>query len=278
MNPTAALTLVRPSRDREWVWLSESLTATLRVEGPAPLVVAVPKEWLRADAAGAWQVTALANPKSETLADGRAAWTIRLKLDPYVPGESVTLAFAPLAVSAGGRGETMLELPSHSVFVKTRFENPKATDVLPITGYEEPPPAPPSNGLPMPIAIGIIATLAIALGIALRRRRKPAAVPAESAEVRLAKLEVIASTMTGREFAEELATIVRLHLESAHAIPATRRSTGELGDAPPLDRFKAVLDWCDVAKFGGAEPADRSEILAKCRELITERGASAPRG
>ena len=274
MNPTAALTLDRPSRDREWVWLSESLTATLRVEGPAPLVVAVPKEWLRADAAGAWQVTALANPKSETLADGRAAWTIQLRLDPYVPGESVTLAFAPLSVTAGGRGETVLELPSHAVFVKTRFENPKATDVLPITGYEEPPPAPPSGGLPLPIAIAVIATVAIA--VALRRRRKPAAVPAESAESRLAKLSANAPTLTGREFAEELATIVRLHLESALAIPATRRTTGELGDAPPLDRFKGVLDWCDVAKFGGAEPADRSEMLAKCRELLGERGASAP--
>lgn len=273
MNPTAALTLGRPSRDREWVWLSESLTATLRVEGPAPLVVAVPKEWLRADAAGAWQVTALANPKSEILADGRAAWTIKLRLDPYVPGESVTLAFAPLAVTAGGRGETMLELPSHSVFVKTRFENPKATDVLPITGYEDPPPAPASNGLPVPAAISAMATVAIAVAVALRWRRKPAAVPAESAGSRLAKLSLNAPTLSGREFAEELAKIVRLHLESALAIPATRRTTGELGDAPPLDRFKGVLDWCDVVKFGGAEPSDRIEVLTKCRELLGERGA-----
>ncbi len=268
MNPTAALAFALPAKDREWVWLSESLTATVRVEGPAPLVVAAPKDWLAPAAAGAWKVTALGNPKEERAPDGRAAWTQSLRLDPYTPGEAVPLAFAPLPVRAGGSAAVSLELPSRSVTVKTRFESAQASDALPITGYEDPPAPSPTGSYGPAIAFVVCGLIAAAIIGALRRRKTPPPTAPTPAE-RLAALDARAGDLDDAAFATELTEILRGHLESAHGVPAPRRSTPELGDAPPLDRYKPILDRCDAARFGAA-PLDRRELLAAARELLAE--------
>ncbi|MBX3398698.1 MAG: hypothetical protein KF873_08160 [Gemmataceae bacterium] len=268
MNPSATLEFARPAKDREWIWLSESLTATLRVEGPAPLVVAAPKDWLAPTAAGAWKVTALGRPKEEKLANGRAVWTQSLRLDPYVPGEGVPLAFVALPVRAGGTAEASLELPARSFTVKTRFENAQASDALPITGYEDPPaPAPSGPTWPGFALVGF----GIALAVAVRalRRRSTATTPAPTPAEQLAALDARADSLDDATFANELAILLRNHLEAAYGVPAPRRATPELGDAPPLDRFRPILDRCDEAKFGAA-PIDRRGLLAAARELLVE--------
>jgi hypothetical protein len=267
MNPIATLTVAFPAKDREWVWLSEALTATVRVEGPAPLVVA-PKDWLAPDAAGAWKVTALGNPKAERLPDGRAAWTQTLRLDPYVPGDAVPLAFAPLPVAAGGQAPVTLELPRRTVDVKTRLAAAQASDALPITGYEDPPSAPPTTSNSPIIALVAFGLVVTALYGAMRKRRSAKSAAPTPTE-RLAALEARADALDGPAFAAELAHVLRTHLEAAHGVPAPRRATPELGDAPPLDRFKPILDRCDAAKFGGA-PLDRRDLLAAARDLLAE--------
>lgn len=268
MNPSATLEFARPAKDREWIWLSESLTATLRVEGPVPLVVAAPKDWLAPTAAGAWKVTVLGRPKEEKLANGRAVWTQSLRLDPYVPGEGVPLAFVALPVRAGGSAEASLELPARSITVKTRFENAQASDALPITGYED-PPVPASGGPAWPVFVIVGFGIALTAAVIAVRRRRTATAPAPTSAERLAALDARADALDDAAFADELAILLRTHLEAAHGIPAPRRATPELGDAPPLDRFRPILDRCDEAKFGGA-PIDRRGLLAAARELLVE--------
>lgn len=270
MNPTAELAIRLPAADRDWLWLSESLTATLRIEGPTPLSVAVPKEWLRADAAAAWQITPQNNPKSESLPGGRSAWTIEFRIDPYVPGESVPLAFAPVAVVGDGV-ESQLELPTRTMLVKTRFANAQATDAIPIMSYEDPPLADSSNSVPI-IAIGCgVVILAVLAWIgSLRFRRRIESKPQESTTSRLSTLRSDNPSITSRRFAEELAQIVRRHLESEWAIPANNRTTGELvGER--LKQPRELLEWCDRIIFGAAEASldERTTILNEANAWLT---------
>ena len=244
MNPTAVLTL-----DRDSLGLADALTATLRVEGPAPLVVAVPKEMLLPESAAVWNVRPLGAAVVSPLPGDRAAWTLKLRLDPFVPGDAVPIAFAPLTVNAA-----TVDVPATAAKVTTTLRDPKVSDARGITGPLDPPPGPPpADGPPYALFAvgGLLVVLAAAVVVRVRRRSSvvPPATPAE----RLEKLA--ASAVGGREFAEELATVVRTHLEQRYAVPAPRRATGELADAAPLDRFKVILDWCDGVKFGGREPA-----------------------
>jgi hypothetical protein len=268
MNPTVTFAL-----DRESLWLSESLTATLRVEAAAPLVVTVPKDVLRPESAAAWRVRPVGPAAVAPLPGGRASWTLQLRLDPYVPGESVSIAVAPLTVKAGTAGDVTLDVPAKAVKVQTAVRDPKAADVRTITGLIDPPPPPPTGGVPVPAAFGLVAAAVIVTAaVVARLRRKTPPVPAETPAVRLEKLAGRVNEIGGREFAEELASIVRAHVEARFAVPATRRTTGELCDGEPLDRFKDVLAWCDGVKFGGREPtADECAGMAeKCRGMVTE--------
>ncbi|QEL14621.1 hypothetical protein [Limnoglobus roseus] len=268
MNPTAAVTL-----DRDSLGLADTLTATLRVEGQAPLVVTLSKEILQSESAAVWGVKPLGAAVVSPLADGRSAWTLKLRLDPFVPGEAVPLAFAPLTVKAGTNPETSVDVPAKSVKVQTAIRDPKASDARGPTGYLDPPPgSPPPSGVPPYLAFLVGSVVILIAAVVVRLRRRPAAVTPPTPAVRLETLagRWAANAVGGREFAEELAAIVRTHLESRFAVPATRRATGELGDAAPLDRFKGVLDWCDGVKFGGREPAaeECGDVMNRTRELL----------
>jgi hypothetical protein len=266
MNPTVTFAL-----DRESLWLSESLTATLRVEAAAPLVVTVPKDVLLPESAAAWRVRPLGPATVAPLPGGRASWTLQLRLDPYVPGDAVPIAVAPLTVKASTANEVTFDLPAKAVKVQTAVRDPKAADVRTITGLIDPPPPPPAGGVPVPAAFGLVAAAVIVTAaVVARLRRKPPPVPTESPAERLEKLAARGNEVGGREFADELASIVRAHVEARFAIPATRRTTGELCDGEPLDRFKDVLAWCDGVKFSGREPTtdECAEMVAKGREML----------
>src|SRR5437764_3058020 len=94
---TASLTL-----DRTAVPLSEPVRATVTVEGPAPLVVAAPPDLLAGASAEAWRVRPAGPAGTEQLPGGRERWTQAYRLDPYVPGEAVAGAVAPVAGGGGG--------------------------------------------------------------------------------------------------------------------------------------------------------------------------------
>jgi hypothetical protein len=265
MNPTATLALVRPALDRDWLWLSESLVANLCVDGPVPLVVNVSKDWLRSDSAQAWKVTPLGNPKETRTPDGRAIWRQELRLDPYVHGEAVPIAFAPLAVRAGSGG-TLLDLPVHTIAVKTRFADAKVTDARPVTGYEDPPAA-PAMGIEWPLFVLAGALVVGLLVTVARRRRVPHAVEPTLAD-RLALLESQSESITGPAFAEELARILRRHLETVHGLPADRLTTEELARDPATEPVRELLEWCDRVRFGGADAGDRAKRLAETRGRV----------
>ncbi len=264
MNPTAELIIERP-KDREWIWLSDSLTARLTVNGPAPLVVTVPKVWLREDSAHAWRVQTKGLPKSVTKPDGTASWSLDFRLDPYLVGEKVPLAFLPLKVTTGTR-EREIALPEESVQVKTRFTNPKPSDAAPITGFIDPPPLPHRTAIPVwAWILGPVLLLCVAV---ILRRRAPRPVPPPTVEQMLQNLRLRSDEYSDGPFAEELNQIVRTHLERTYAIPADRLATMELANSVEAQPFLEILNWSDDVRFGGMSGGDRIAMLEMVQRQI----------
>jgi len=283
MSPGVAATL---TLDRTAVSLSESVRATVAVEGPAPLVVAAPEEPLAGAAAEAWRVRPAGPAAVEQLPGGRERWVRAYRLDPYVPGDAVPVAFAPFEVAAGGGPGERVELPPQTASVRTGLKDPKAADARPVTGVEDPPPGPPGPGwwavVPVVSVVGA-ALLVVAAVLARRKKQPPQTTPAEWVGQEFAALEkeLDAGGLTPAAFAERLATAVRGFVERRYGVPATRRTTGELaaagpppaGGVVPVDAVRPVLERCDLAKFAGRPPTP-----AECRELLAQARAAVATG
>ena len=246
--------------------------------------MAAPKNLLAGSSAEAWQVRPAGPATVEQLPGGRERWVQVYRLDPYVPGDAVPVAFAPFEVAAGGGAASNQEIAPQNVRVETSLKNPKAIDARPITGIEELPPVTASGEWPVGIVLAavIAAILAAVLLIVRRHRRIPPPLTASAwADREFTSLErdLAAETIAPTAVAERLAGVVRGYVERRYGVPATRRTTAELAtvqEAPEeiLDRVEAVraiLDRCDLAKFAGQEPT-----AEECRELLNAARALIP--
>jgi hypothetical protein len=280
--PTGTLTL-----DRDAARLSDTVRATVTVEGAAPLVVTPPAEVLAGDTAAAWAVTPDGPAAVEPLPGGRERWVQAYRLSPFLPGDGLAVRFAPFPVAAGG-ANAEVAFPERSVTVRTAITDPKPADARPITGVED-PPGPPAGGAGV---LGVVPVVSVAAAVLLivgaavaRRRRKPVPpTPAAWAEAALAaaEKELEAETIPPALFADRLADVLRGYVERRYGLPATRRTTGELlaaaGADLPADAVRAVLEWADLAKFAGRVPAadECRRRAADARAVWTPGTAAVP--
>jgi hypothetical protein len=268
VNPTATVALSHPA-----VRLSDPVTATVAVVGPAPLVVTVPDAILQPPSMEAWKVQPAGPATVEKLPDGTERWTRSYRLDPYTPGAEVPLTFAPLGVSAGGESYRV-EVPATSVAVTTAITDPSAAAARPVTAPEYPPPPPPDRTA-MVAAVAVLVVV-LMFGIwRLARRRRPSLTPAEVAVPRIDALaaEWAAGRLSATRFAAELADAVRQFVQTTHRLPADRRTTAELlaavdPDKVPMAELESVLSAGDRAKFAEIGPVDGDRLLAEARRVI----------
>jgi hypothetical protein len=277
MTPTVTLTL-----DLATARLSDSVRATLAIEGSAPLIVSAPKDVLAGPAAEAWRVRPAGPAATEKLSGDRERWVQAYRLDPYVPGDAVPVAFAPFEVSAGGGPVERIEPTPQVVHVQTALNDPKAADARPITGVEDPPPAHGVDGTPVVFVVAVAGVLLLSVAAAFRRRKRQPAPPTPAAwaggEFARLELELAAETITPAAFAERLADVLRTFLERRDGLPATKRTTGELSvaESPTAGGVVPVLERCDLAKFAAAPPTavECQDLLGRARAVITREGAA----
>lgn len=286
MNPvTATLTL-----DRTAARLSDTVHATVALEGPGPFVVTPPKELLADESAAAW-LAAPAGPAAVTkLPGGRERWEQAYRLSPFQPGDPLPVRFAPFEVAAGGGPAAAVELPPREVTVRTVITEANPADARPVTGIEELPPSPdtgpPVLGVAPVVAVAAVVLLAAAAVILRNRRRSPPLPAPEWAARELKALEqnLAADRITTAVFAERLADVLRTYVERRFGLPATRQTTAELlataGPDLPADAVRTVLDRCDLAKFAGRVPDrdESKELLVRSREALVVQGRTPERG
>lgn len=256
------------SADAKRVRLSESLKATLTVEGTAPLRVELPKPLLEPVSDRDWKIQPLGKPAVTPAGPGRERWTQTFRLDPYVAGESLDVIFAPL--KANGRE---LSPGGFSVAVVSTVPEAKANAARPVTGIEElppPPEAPAARVHPVWwVAGGLVAGFALAL-VWRHRQKTPPPAPEQWAAAAFDRLE--RGEWAGAELVERAAAILREFIDRKFGIPAPKLTTPELLAAAEqagrsveeADSLRGVLDRCDRAKFAGDVPDDDG-----CRSLLT---------
>ncbi|MBA4190236.1 MAG: hypothetical protein C0467_19800 [Planctomycetaceae bacterium] len=271
----------RFTTDRKDLRLSESLRATLVIEGTAPLRVELPQQQLDPIADRNWKIQPVGTASVTPLGDNREKWTQTFRLDPYVPGNAMPVIFA--AVKVNGREV----LPGgFEVKVITTVAESKAENAKPVTGIEElPPPVIDTPGSLAPwwlAAAGILGVLG--MGIVWRLRKKsPAIPPHEWAIGAFDQLEQGATSDAER--VAGVATILREFIERRFGIPATRLTTAELlataqkaGSVEKADTLASLLNSCDRAKFAGDVPDDSGcrDLLARCRQWVHDVSPALP--
>jgi hypothetical protein len=288
-QPSQVFPFVSVQPDR--ILLSGSTQLTLAIEGPAPLRVDLPKEaekLLTSESATVWQIRPLGKTKITPLDGGRERWEQKFRLSPFVPGEKLTTAFAPLKVLAGGQLNSQeILFPSKDVRVQTTIADVKAEQARPVTGIEPlptvVPPEPESIGWQFAAVLGcIFAAVLIVVLIRKSRSKPPPVAPGEWAESELDRLERnhALERIAGFQAADRLAAILREFMERRFGLSATKLTTAELvvefGKASwPVERneeIQRILERCDLAKFAGEPPEtqDLQVLLNDSRRFVTQ--------
>jgi hypothetical protein len=252
--------------------LSESLFVTLRVEGPAPLRVELPKQLLVVESDRDWKIRAAGAPSVAPLGKDRQQWTQKFRLDPYVYGNAMTVVFAPIRVN-----NREVAAPGFVIAVEDPQLPLDPNKSSGVTGIETlpPTPRPPSSPVWWWPAIFIVA-IAIA-ALAWWMRRSPAPIPPRQwAMAAFERLELEASPPA--VVVNGIAAVVRGFIERQFGIPAPKLTTEELlvaaqqapWPAEQTDALRGLLGDLDRVKFAGDIPddAERGSLLVRSREWV----------
>jgi hypothetical protein len=270
--------------DHSTIQLSESARLTLTLEGPAPLRVDMPKEpdkLLTPESANVWHIRPAGPPAVTPLPEGRERWAQTFRISPFIPGEKVVVAFAPVKVTAStDLNPQEVTFPAKEVRVQTSITEVKPDNARPVTKIEElpitPPPPPEAVGWKMAVVLGsVFAAVLVAVLIRKARAKPPPLPPGEWAVREFDRVDVSA----GRAAADRIAAVLREYIERRHGLTATKLTTTELligceAAGWPVVRtapLGAVLECCDRAKFAGDVPGmtETAELVSQARTWVT---------
>lgn len=260
--------------------LSETTTATLTIIGPEPLLVTVPPDPLSDASQAIWQVTTLGSTTTTKLPDGRERWQLTYRVEPFAPGEAVSLQFQSVNVD-----NRSIELPAVTMIVTTDAEASIA-NLRPWTDIEAAPPLPPATSSHRQwwwlLLLGLVP-----LALLLRRSDRPLSIMVQLRQ-RHGQLEHDATTMTIEHFAEKIHRIVCDYLAESAAIPTDRLTTQERiqaievshqFDAETRTQLQAVFLQCEELRFARMPRTDnRLSLLESVKTILdSQTVGTAPR-
>jgi hypothetical protein len=271
------------------VRLSDTLTLSLRVEGPPTLQV----EPIRAlSPSEGWQVRPRAGPATMPCGAGRICWQQSFLLRPVRPGD-LTLVVAPLRYREGSGTDQPRQALWQPVpcRVATEIQDVTLDELHDVTPPEE-LPAVPARKLSA-VWIGLLGLLAAILaigGVFLRRpkHRQVAVSPGRWAIQELERLQVPESSADGAvvQFHTRLSAVVRIYLARRFQVRAEEQTTAEVHEAlrasgkltpEQVAAVHTLLIECDLAKFARvavSTEACRSRVLEARR--VVERTTAEP--
>jgi len=252
------------------VALSEPVFITLRIEGAAPLVVRLPQMLLESSSAQSWKIEPIGNAERSSLGDSRDRWELKLRADPYTPGEAIPLQFVPFQVASGDAIEPVeVTWPARFVAVKTDF-TANSWPPRPLTEIEPAPPlsvAPGANSdsLVIAIAAGFL-LIALATGVCRwLHQRKQKRQMIQQKLTREQELHALAEPLPDAEAAAGISAFLRRELERRDATVTAALTTQELAEQAKVpSTLQSILEKCDRVKYAGESfpHAERIAMLA----------------
>lgn len=261
--------------DRKTIGLAESVAVTLVLEGPAPLRIEPPTNWLSDDSEAIWRISAIEPAKVEPRPGERERWSLRLRVEPFLPGEAVPLQFASAKVTAGGDSAPQpISWDGLEVRVITTLDASTAKP-RPITGLELPaveptPVAATTDGrLRVAVAFASIALAGLMLVVARRLHRRVPESPSAWALRELARLSSVTESTDFSRILDRVLNVCRVYLERTTGVPATRLTVTEFAVAsqeiPEAKEWRSFLESNDAGRFAGAGRT-REQVLTAIEE------------
>ncbi len=254
------------------VALSEPVFITLRIEGTAPLVVKLPQSLLEPSSAQAWKIEPIGNAERSSLGNSRERWELKLRADPYTPGDAIPLQFVPFSVASGDAIEPVeVTWPARFVAVKTDL-TAKSWPPRPLTEIEPAPPLPVSpagnsDSLIVAISAGVLLSL-LATGVCRwLQKRKQKRQMIQQKITREQELQALAEPLPDVEAAAGISAFLRRELARRDATATTALTTQELvvqAKVPP--NLQSILEKCDRVKYAG-ETFPHTERIAQLAVL-----------
>ena len=250
--------------DRDDVRLSDSVHLTLTAEGPAPLAVTVPDEWLTIESSANWRTRPVGVVTVTPLPNGRERWVLTLRLDPYATGDPLALTLNAVSVRSGGDATPQIitwSIPP--LRVTSRAKEPSAEDVRPITGIETVPTAVRSSAWGWIVAV--VTALSAMAAIVYRLRSRPAR-GHDGVSEKAIVFRAIESQTDPREIARLVARAVRHSLGPYYDC----RTTGEISrecdtrtNSSSVAEGSTLLELCDRVHFDPAAANESDDLKAR---------------
>lgn len=262
---------VRPTS----IQLSESVEATLMIEGPSPIEVELPEPLVDSPA---WRVE-IGRVDVVATVEGGERWRQSFRLIPLQSGE-LPLVFRPIGLRTGHEvRHRTLRWDSISIRVATELSAPDLSSARPLRGFEPLPPVEKRWAIwlwPVVVVVGLAGLCALLLSRYFPRRPK---VEITAEQQALLALGAVNRSLRAEAVAAGVAEIVRRYLVDRHGIDAVRLTTDEVilamrhaGRFPEesIAAVERLLRRCDVTKFAGREwePAIGTELLREGERLI----------
>lgn len=262
MNPTASLHL-----SAAVLRLSDTLDATLVIEGPPPLILSLPQPLLAPASASAWKLTTVGTPKVEKLIDGLERWSQQYRLVPFAVGDVVPVEFAPIGVGAGA-SVVAVEVPPQKVAVKSSAE--ASSQFRPPAPWERLPEEPAAQSS-WPLFASIFIALLI-LALAARRgvkKTRPPLPPLLVAIQGVARLDLQSPT-----FFADYTGLIRGYVQAETGSPWTTLTAREAAATGADAVLAEMLLAAEAQQFAGATPD--AEWFDACLALERELQSRLP--
>ena len=269
--------------------LSGEVNLLLTIEGPARVEL-VPGPLLTNQSGQNWLVIESNAPLVEVLPGNRQRRIHPFRLQPYVPGDKVPIALAPLKVRAGTLPEMSITFTRPVEVEVTTTAEADIEKLQPNTGPEVPavPRGPENPREQWPIVVAVAgATLATFVGLYLLivRGRSPVLDTVHDAHWAVAELQRLSSDGTVRQGAD----VLREYVAATLQIPAPRLTTAELSGRlseakvlpdPQMTELVILLEQADLEKFAGTASGNAGPWMqqaiawATSQQPMTSSGAA----
>ena len=266
--------------DRSTIRLSDHAIITVSVEGPAPLAVEIPADWLAEESSANWRAKAIAPAKIETLTNGRERWSISLRVDPYATGDPITITLKSLDVRSGqNAGPQHVDLPSVTVRVTTDVSTIRPEEARSITGIESVPESAGSSQLWW-WAVGILLSFVIAAIWIIHKRWTAHELPETNEHWLERRMAALERETDSRAVANGVSELLRDLVTRKCGVPLESRTANEavfdvrqstaITQAIDCDEFESLLKECERIQFDPISNGSTKTLLARAKNWLAQ--------
>lgn len=235
--------------------LSGYVQLDVTVQGPAPLQLDLPKQWLAQESQLAWRVVPIQPQPIQSLSDGSELFVQSFQVWPYQVGKAVPLQMAPWQVRYADRTDWQtIPWPEKTLEVTTIITEASPEKALPVTPFE---PWPEAKEISLADRLVLVGVLACLCGLVIgffswrKRRRQPVVVPLTLPQLwQQLQQQHQNAAIPLRSVLDQLEALLQQTLQDQPTteLASILQQVSLARFAPELPAASQVLDWIEAGR------------------------------